>query len=200
MSSTQRFISSERRCRSAAGAQATVVCDRTRCGVNYGSGRLFRRLAGHLVNDEIELRLRLVLADGTLVDTADAESVAAFRASHAQLLDDLQGLANEVRDNTALAEKVRHKYRLKNTTGYGLNALLDFDDPVEILQHLMVGSEGTLGCMTEITYHTVVEHAHKATAIVFFPDMQTCCQAVLALKAQPVSAVELMDRACCRSP
>jgi D-lactate dehydrogenase len=143
--------------------------------------------------------MRLVLADGTLIDTADADSVAAFRASHAQLLDDLQGLATEVRDNTALAEKIRHKYRLKNTTGYGLNALLDFEDPVEVLQHLMVGSEGTLGCMTEITYHTVVEHAHKATAMVFFPDMQTCCQAVLDLKAQPVSAVELMDRACLRS-
>ncbi len=34
---------------------------------------------------------------------------------------------------------------MKNTTGYGLNALVDFDDPVQILAHLMIGSEGTLG-------------------------------------------------------
>jgi hypothetical protein len=30
-------------------------------------------------------------------------------------------------------QRIRHKYRLKNTTGYGLNALIDFDDPVDIL-------------------------------------------------------------------
>jgi hypothetical protein len=46
-----------------AGAQGTVSIDRTRWNVMYGSGRYFDRLAGHLVNDEIELRLRLVLAD-----------------------------------------------------------------------------------------------------------------------------------------
>ena len=143
--------------------------------------------------------MRLVLADGTLVDTGDADSLARFRNSHAELLDGIKGLADAVRADAALTEKIRRKYRLKNTTGYGLNALLDFDDPVEILQHLMVGSEGTLGCMTEITYHTVVEHPHKASAMVFFPDMASCCEAVLALKPLPVSAVELMDRACLRS-
>jgi len=143
--------------------------------------------------------MRLILADGTLVDTGDEESVARFRASHAELLDGIAALAQEVRANADLAEKIRRKYRLKNTTGYGLNALLDFDDPVQILQHLMVGSEGTLGCMTEVSFRTVVEHPHKATSMIFFPDMRSCCQAVLALKQQPVSAVELMDRACLRS-
>lgn len=44
------------------GAQGTLALDRTRWGVNYGSGKLYRRLAGHLVNDTIELGLRLVLA------------------------------------------------------------------------------------------------------------------------------------------
>ncbi|MFO7608235.1 MAG: YceI family protein [Candidatus Krumholzibacteriia bacterium] len=43
-------------------AQGTRAIDRTAWGVNYGSGRLYRRLAGHLVNDTIELELRLVLA------------------------------------------------------------------------------------------------------------------------------------------
>ena len=143
--------------------------------------------------------VRLVLADGTLVDTGDEESRGRFRKSHRALLDQLRGLAEEVRADAALAEKIRHKYRLKNTTGYGLNALVDFDDPIEILEHLMVGSEGTLGCLTEVTYHTVVDHPHKASSLVFFPDIRSCCQAVLALKQQPVSAVELMDRACLRS-
>ena len=64
--------------------------------------------------------LRLVLADGTLVDTEDESSVAAFRASHAGLLAQLAELGRQTRANTELAAKIRHKYRLKNTTGLSL--------------------------------------------------------------------------------
>jgi polyisoprenoid-binding protein YceI len=45
-----------------AALQSTFTLDRTDWGVLYGSGRLFRSLAGHLVNDEIELQLRLLTA------------------------------------------------------------------------------------------------------------------------------------------
>ncbi len=41
-------------------AQARFAIDRTRWGVLYGSGKFFKNLAGHLVNDEIELDLKLV--------------------------------------------------------------------------------------------------------------------------------------------
>ena len=143
--------------------------------------------------------LRVILADGTLVDTADADSVAAFRKSHAALLQGLADLASQVRANTALAEKIRHKYRLKNTTGYSLNALVDFTDPLEIFKHLMIGSEGTLGFMAEITYHTVVDYPHKAAALIYFADMKAACQATTLMKPTPVSAVELLDRAALRA-
>ena len=43
-----------------AAAQASFAIDRTEWNVLYGSGRLFERLAGHLVNDLIELQLRIV--------------------------------------------------------------------------------------------------------------------------------------------
>lgn len=45
-----------------AAAQASLAIDRTRWNVKYGSGRLFRNLDGHLVNDLIELQLRIVTA------------------------------------------------------------------------------------------------------------------------------------------
>ncbi len=143
--------------------------------------------------------LRVVLADGTVVDSEDAASVAAFRRSHAALLEQLAELGRETRANTELAAKIRHKYRLKNTTGFSLNALVDYDEPLDILNHLMVGSEGTLGFISAVTYDTVPDHPHKASALVVFPDVETCCLAVPVLKQQPVSAVELLDRRSLRS-
>ncbi|WP_285348686.1 FAD-binding and (Fe-S)-binding domain-containing protein [Pseudomonas sp. ME-P-057] len=143
--------------------------------------------------------IRLVLADGTRVDTEDAASVAAFRASHGELLDCLGQLSRETRANADLAAKIRHKYRLKNTCGLSLNALVDFDEPLDILSHLLVGSEGTLGFISAVTYNTVPDHPHKAIALIVFPDIETCCNAVTVLKTQPVSAVELLDRRSMRS-
>ncbi|MBA1209112.1 FAD-binding and (Fe-S)-binding domain-containing protein [Pseudomonas fulva] len=143
--------------------------------------------------------LRLVLADGTCLDSEDPASVAAFQNSHAPLLDALARLGRETRANTALAERIRHKYRLKNTTGLSLNALVDFDQPLDILQHLLVGSEGTLGFISAVTYDTVPDHPHKASALLVFPSVESCCRAVPILKRQPVSAVELLDRRSLRS-
>ncbi|MGB3597302.1 MAG: FAD-binding and (Fe-S)-binding domain-containing protein [Pseudomonas neustonica] len=143
--------------------------------------------------------MRLVLADGQVVDTEDESGLSAFRQSHAELLAQLAELGRETRANTALAERIRHKYRLKNTTGLSLNALVDFDEPLDILTHLMVGSEGTLGFISSVTYNTVPEYPHKASALIVFPDVDTCCRAVPILKQQPVAAVELLDRRSLRS-
>ncbi|MGN4047085.1 FAD-binding and (Fe-S)-binding domain-containing protein [Pseudomonas sp. SM4] len=143
--------------------------------------------------------IRLVLADGTRLDTEDATSVAAFHASHGELLERLATLGRETRANAELAARIRHKYRLKNTTGLSLNALVDFDEPVDILSHLLVGSEGTLGFISAVTYDTVIDHPNKASALIVFPDVETCCNAVTVLKSQPVSAVELLDRRSLRS-
>ncbi|EXF92370.1 4Fe-4S ferredoxin [Pseudomonas fluorescens HK44] len=143
--------------------------------------------------------IRLVLADGSRLDTEDAASVAAFRNSHSELLERLATLGRETRANSQLAARIRHKYRLKNTTGLSLNALVDFDEPVDILSHLLVGSEGTLGFISAVTYDTVIDHPNKASALIVFPDVETCCNAVTVLKSQPVSAVELLDRRSLRS-
>lgn len=142
---------------------------------------------------------RLILADGTVLDTGDASSRKAFTRSHEETLERVDALARTTRANTALAERIRHKFKIRNTTGYSLNALIDFKDPIDILQHLMIGSEGTLGFIAEITYRTVDDPPHKASALVLFPDIQTACEAATLAGAQPVVAMELMDRASLRS-
>ncbi|MCU7845975.1 MAG: FAD-binding oxidoreductase [Candidatus Thiodiazotropha sp. (ex Monitilora ramsayi)] len=145
------------------------------------------------------LSMRLILADGTLLDTADPLSREAFYQSHQQLIQKILELVDEVRTNRQLAERIAHKFKIKNTTGYSLNALVDFSDPIDVLQHLMIGSEGTLGFIAEITYRTVPEHPFKASALVFFEDVAKACIAVSRLKSEPVDAVEIMDRAALRS-
>ena len=160
-----------------AANNASGMC----CGTAQNS---YKTLAG----------LRVMLADGTLLDTEDPSSVTAFKQSHGALLGELDRIGQETRANPTLANRIRHKFKIKNTTGYSLNALVDFEDPIDILAHLMIGSEGTLGFMTRITYQTVVEDPCKASALVFFPDIRSACEAVIRLKPQPVAAVELLDR------
>jgi D-lactate dehydrogenase len=143
--------------------------------------------------------LRLILQDGTLLDTADAQSRRRFEQTHAGLLKQVAELGRKVRANDELAAKIRHKFKIKNTTGYSLNALVDFEDPFDIIAHLMIGSEGTLGFISEITYHTVIEHPYKASALIVFGGIRDACTAATILKGQPVAAVELMDRTALRS-
>ena len=139
--------------------------------------------------------MRLILADGTLVDTGDADSVDRFRASHGALLDALAGLRAEVLESPVLADRIRRKFAIKNTTGYSLNAFIDFEDPLDILQHLVIGSEGTLAFISDVTYRTVVDPAFKAAALAFFETPRAAADAVTALVDSPAAAIELIDRA-----
>ena len=137
--------------------------------------------------------MTVVLADGTVLNTLDSYSVAQFKISHKDMLDDLTKLAQACKDNSALADKIRHKYRLKNTTGYSLNSLTDYSDPIDVLQHLFIGSEGTLGFIADVTYNTVIDHSFKATGLYLFADIEQTCLAVSELANTSVAAVELMD-------
>ncbi|MEI8170950.1 MAG: FAD-binding and (Fe-S)-binding domain-containing protein [Rhodoferax sp.] len=143
--------------------------------------------------------MRVILSDGMLLDTEDPYSVASFRKSHATLVDELARLGQATRADEKLAARIRHKYKIKNTTGYSLNALIDYEDPIDILAHLMIGSEGTLGFISRLTLATVNEDPFKASALVFFPTIEAACQAVIRLKQTQVSAVELLDRPALRS-
>ncbi|WP_297106476.1 FAD-binding and (Fe-S)-binding domain-containing protein [uncultured Devosia sp.] len=126
-------------------------------------------------------RLRIVLTDGTMLDSGDKASCDAFRASHAGMLEALHQLHHEVMADAELVALIRRKYRIKNTVGYSLNALVDYHDPLDILIHLMVGSEGTLGFVSEVTYNTVPEHPFKATGLIPFPDPQSAGRAIIEM-------------------
>ncbi|KHT63318.1 4Fe-4S ferredoxin [Photobacterium gaetbulicola] len=143
--------------------------------------------------------MTIVFTDGTVLDTACEASIEAFKKNRADLIEGLAQLVQETQQNIELSDKIRHKYRLKNTTGYALNALVDYHDPIEVIEHLMIGSEGTLGFIADITYNTVIEHPHKASTLLVFRDIETASHAVSVLAKTNVSAVEMMDGRALRS-
>ena len=143
--------------------------------------------------------IRVVMSDGTILDTADPSSRESFLKSHSELIKGLEKLAGEINSDEILREKIKQKFKIKNTTGYSLNAFTDFSDGFEILKHLIIGSEGTLAFISDITYNTVIEHKDKSLALAIYPDIEQACIAVTVLKTMPVTAVEIMDRAALRS-
>jgi D-lactate dehydrogenase len=139
--------------------------------------------------------IRLILVDGTVVDTGDSKSIEEFKISHTDLLERISALRSRILADEQLTERIKYKFKIKNTTGYSLNALLDYEDPIDIMAHLMVGSEGTLAFIADAVYRTVAEHRHKASALILFKNMEDACRAIPLLRQQPVAAAELMDRA-----
>ncbi len=142
---------------------------------------------------------RIIFADGTLLDTASQASRDALVKSKPQLISTLTRIRDEIQSKPALVQKIRKKYSIKNTTGYGMNSLLDFSDPVDIILHLMVGSEGTLGFVSEATFSTVPVKAFRASSLIYFKDLEAACNAVPHLREARIPAIEIMDREALRS-
>lgn len=145
--------------------------------------------------------MRIVMVDGTVLDTADPISCESFTRTHKRLVDGVVGLARRVQCDKELTALIRRKFAIKCTTGYSLNALVDFplDNPIEIIKHLMIGSEGTFGFVSRATYNTVPEWPHKASAFIMFPDVRAACRGASVLRSETaVDAVELFDRASLR--
>ncbi|NNJ71741.1 MAG: FAD-binding oxidoreductase, partial [Enterobacterales bacterium] len=137
--------------------------------------------------------MSFILADGTQVKSDDLVSVENFKNTHKDLIESLTSLAKQCREDNELVSLIKHKYRLKNTTGFSLNALIDFTDPIEILTHLMIGSEGCLGFISDITYNTVPDYAAKATGLYVFPSLEAACQWVVDYGDMTMHAIELLD-------
>lgn len=114
------------------------------------------------------LAARLVLADGSVIDSRDEKSVAEFRISHAQQLAQLSDLRSKILADTDQTEQLRLASEPCRSTGYNLRALLEHEDPIDILIQLIVGSEGTLGFISEVSIATVEQPRHQAGVVAGF--------------------------------
>jgi D-lactate dehydrogenase len=143
--------------------------------------------------------LEFLLADGTHIDTARPDADDRLRRERPALHASLLALRDEIRGNAPLAARIRKKYETKNTTGYSLHAFLDYDRPTDILAHLLVGAQGTLGFLAGITLRTVPEPPARATGLVFFEELAEAGAAVFPLAEAGAAALEILDAASLRS-
>ncbi|MDO4319111.1 MAG: FAD-binding and (Fe-S)-binding domain-containing protein [Bacteroidales bacterium] len=149
----------------------------------------------HANSDKILRTMRIVLADGTVLDTADAESRAAFAKTHPRMLTEICDIRDLIRADRELTRRIRHKYSIKNVTGLNLLPFVTYDDPFDIIAHCMVGSEGTLGFLSRATLETSHLYPYTASAMLYFDDMAEACRCVVALKkGAPVYSCEMLDR------
>lgn len=138
--------------------------------------------------------MKLTLADGFTVDTADPEANDLLRAERPDIVAGLMRIRDEIRSDAALSERIRRKYAIKNTCGYSMNAFVDFERPIDILSHLLIGSEGTLGFISEITLNSIPDKPLKSTALVFFADLIDAGTAIDPLGKAGAAVLEIMDR------
>ncbi len=137
--------------------------------------------------------LTLVLPSGTVLDTGVPDASVTLRSLEPELFQGLGELARQVRSNPVLRATIERQFAMKNTMGYGLNSLLDFTDPVDILTHLVVGSEGTLAFVAGAVFRTVPRLAHATTGLLVFKNLAAANAALPALVESGAATVELMD-------
>jgi D-lactate dehydrogenase len=136
--------------------------------------------------------LTFVLPSGTAIDSGAPDAAARFAAEEPALAQGLAEIRDEIRADAELTERIRHKFEIKNTTGYRLCAFLDAEEPVEIFRRLLVGSEGTLAFIAEAVFETVPQPPKTTISWLHFPGIEEAAKPVPGLVAAGATAVELM--------
>lgn len=154
---------------------------------------------GTHANSDKELEsVRMVFADGSVLDTGDEASREAFRAGHPDFIKGIEDLRDEILADKELSDRIRYKYSIKNVTGLNIFPFVRFKDPFDIMAHLLVGSEGTLAFMSQVTMKTLPLPAKEASAMVYFGTIREAAEAVVALRKDidpaVLDAAELLDK------
>ncbi|HEV8339305.1 MAG TPA: FAD-linked oxidase C-terminal domain-containing protein [bacterium] len=136
--------------------------------------------------------LRLLLAGGEELAVGPMDETALARAREADsregaltrtVLDAVEGQRDEI--------DRRYPKLLRRVAGYNLPEMLA--RPFN-LARLIVGSEGTLGVVTEATVGVVPRPAHTVLGVAHFRDLTEALEATPLILPHGPSAVELIDR------
>ncbi|ASG69009.1 4Fe-4S ferredoxin [Francisella halioticida] len=136
--------------------------------------------------------MRVVFADGVVLDTADKTSIINFKENRKYFVNLILNIQQQIKGNLELIESITKKFAIKNTSGYSLNAFLDFDDPIKIIERLIIGSEGTLGFVSSVTLNTVPEYKQKALNLIY-GQLDELINLTIKIAPLNPSSVELLD-------
>ncbi len=139
--------------------------------------------------------LRVVLANGEVIETGrvskrDLNKKLGLATFEGEIYRAIDALTEE---NQAIIDKI-HLSVTKNAAGYDLADVRSRDGSLD-LTPLFVGSQGTLGIITEITLQTESYSPSTTLFLAHFDDLERAQSAVLELRALPEmpSAIEMVD-------
>lgn len=156
--------------------------------------------AGVKYNSYNTLRsLEFILPDGKRYDSADAADRRRFTEEQREICRGLLQIREEIMKDGDMFHKIKTKYKIKNVTGYGMNSFIDFSDPLDILIHLIIGSEGTLAYIVSGELRTVPIYSRYTSAMLYFDTVTAAGGAAEWLGDSGALAVEMMDYASLRS-
>ena len=137
------------------------------------------------------LELNVVLADGSEARFSDLSSSALVRKLNGDGLEpnvyrSVLDIAGEHRDEI----NTRYPSIMRRVSGYNLDRFLNGGDVN--LSQMLVGSEGTLGVITEAKINLVPTPNETALAIAHFARLDEACEATPAILEHSPDAVELV--------
>ncbi|MCB9319607.1 MAG: FAD-binding oxidoreductase [Lewinellaceae bacterium] len=143
--------------------------------------------------------MTFLLPNGHTYNTEIQSDYERFEQEDSEIAEGIIHLKQGILSQPDLVHRIRKKYQQKNTVGYGLNAFLDFEHPLDILTHVLIGGEGTLAFIAEAVLRTLPDLPHKLTGMLYFDHPATACASIAELKTTGAEALEFMDRASLRS-
>lgn len=143
--------------------------------------------------------MTFVLPNGMVFNSESEKDHIRFESEAADIANEIMSLRKEILSNQILVDRIRKKYKQKNTVGYCMNAFIDFERPLDILTHVIIGGEGTLAFIAEAVLTTVPDLPCKMTAMLYFENPEIACNAISDLITTRAEALEFMDRASLRS-
>jgi D-lactate dehydrogenase len=154
----------------------------------------------HANSDKMLISARMIFPDGTVLDTGNEESKKQFLEKKPEFIDAILAIKNQIYENKELYEKIKFKYSIKNVMGLNILPFIEYDDPFDIITHLLVGSEGTLAFLSEVTMKTEHDFPFKASAMLYFKSIVDATKAVVLFDKlnkqhgfQLVKGAELLD-------
>jgi FAD/FMN-containing dehydrogenase len=138
-------------------------------------------------------QLRIVLANGEVINTGriskkELNKKMGLATFEGEIYRTIDALLNENKD---LIEQYKPLTN-KNAAGYDLWNIRDRDGSVD-LTPLFVGSQGTLGIITEARIESEVYNPKTTLIVAMFDGIENAAKAVQKLKPLEPSAIELVD-------